>query len=31
MKQITNVNSMAFDVMIASYGDIDNPNWCNLF
>ncbi len=26
MKQITNVDSMAFNVMITSCGDIDNPN-----
>jgi len=24
------VDSMDFNVMIASCGDIDNPNWCNL-
>jgi hypothetical protein len=26
-----NVDSIIFNVVIASYGDIDNPNWCNLF
>jgi hypothetical protein len=30
MKQVTDVDSMAFNVVIASCGDIDNPNWCNL-
>ncbi len=30
MKQITDVYSMAFNIVITSCGDIDNPNWCSL-
>jgi hypothetical protein len=31
MKRVTDVDSMAFNVMIAGCGDIDNLNWCSLF
>jgi hypothetical protein len=30
MKQVMDVDSMAFNVVIAGRGDINNPNWCNL-
>jgi hypothetical protein len=31
MKLVTDVDSMAFNVVIKGCGDIDNPNWCSLF
>jgi hypothetical protein len=31
MKRVTNVDSIAFNVVVAGCGDIDNPNWCSLF
>jgi hypothetical protein len=30
MKQVTDVGSMTFNVVITGCGDIDNPNWCDL-
>jgi hypothetical protein len=31
MKRVMDVDSMAFNVVIAGCGDINNPNWCSLF
>jgi hypothetical protein len=30
MKQVTDVGSMTFNVVITGGGNIDNPNWCSL-